>query len=149
MFVTMIVLRIDLIDGTVEYVNAGHPPMLLSRNHASFVEVDDSEGLIAGVIEDHVYQARELTLAAGDRLVIYTDGVTEARNTSRRFYSQPRLIDLLAHDDTSDSTQLVSAIFDDAHRYAADTPQSDDITVVALEYYGANHGAAVDDFETA
>ena len=134
MFVTLIVLRIDLTDGTVEYVNASHPPMLLSRSNAPFVEVDESEGLIAGVIDDHAYQSRALQLEYGDRLIIYTDGVTEARNQFKRFYSQERFIDLVAHNEASDAAQLVSTIFEDAHGYSAGNPQSDDITVVAIGY---------------
>ncbi len=134
MFVTLIVLRIDLTDGTVEYVNAGHPPMLLSRNNAPFVEVDESAGLIAGVIDDHAYQSRALHLDSGDRLLIYTDGVTEARDHFKRFYSQDRLIDLVSQSESSDAQQLVSTIFEDAHGYSAGIPQSDDITVVAIGY---------------
>ena len=135
MFVTLVVLRIDLVNGTLEYVNAGHPPMLLSRGNAPFVEVDESEGLIAGVIDDHAYQSRTLQLEHGDRLIIYTDGVTEARNQFNRFYSEERLIDLVSHHEASDAAQLVSTIFEDAHGYSAGIPQSDDITVVAVGFY--------------
>lgn len=134
MFVSLIVLRIDLLDGTVEYVNAGHPPMLSSRKDKPFFAVDDSKGLIAGVLDDNAYSACKLVLKPDERLLLYTDGVTEARNEERRFYSQQRLIDFLAHDDASDSAELVSAIFEDTHKFSAGTPQSDDITVVAIGY---------------
>ena len=136
MFVTLVVLRIDLVNGTLEYIKAGHPPMLLSRGNAPFVEVDESAGLIVGVIDDHAYQSRTLQLERGDRLIIYTDGVTEARNQFRRFYGEERLIDLVSHHEASDAAQLVSTIFEDAHGYSAGIPQSDDITVVGVGFYG-------------
>ncbi len=137
MFVSLVVMRINVFDGTVDYVNAGHSPMLVSTPGEPPLAVDDSRGLIAGVLEDNAYESDVVRLQAGGRLVIYTDGVTEARNHTRHFYGQRRLMDFLANLDPPDSSRLVDAIFEDVRAFAGDTPQSDDITIVAVGYRGA------------
>lgn len=135
MFVSLIVMRIDVIDGTVDYVNAGHSPMLVSNGGEPFVAVDDSNGLIAGVLGDTIYHAGVMRLTAGDRMVLYTDGVTEARNDERHFYGLRRLTQFLAKFYSNEPARLVDGIFDDVHAFAGGIPQSDDITIVALDYH--------------
>jgi sigma-B regulation protein RsbU (phosphoserine phosphatase) len=136
MFVSLVVMRIDLIDGAIEYVNAGHPPMLVSHGGDPYIPVDDSQGLIAGVLADNIYHGARTHLNSGDRIVLYTDGVTEARNTSRGFYGQQRLIDFLSARDNRDSAGEVSRIFDDIQSFSDKALQSDDITVIAVTYGG-------------
>ncbi|HYO75791.1 MAG TPA: SpoIIE family protein phosphatase [Thermoanaerobaculia bacterium] len=77
-FVTLFLGRLDTTNGRIEYVNAGHtPPLLLTKSGA--VELGESD-LLLGVIARAEFTNRELQLAPGDSLVLYTDGVTEARN---------------------------------------------------------------------
>ena len=80
MFVSLIVMVIDLTNGKATYVNAGHPPLLASLGGRPWIDIDAPAGLIAGVLDDTVYEAGKLTLRPGDSLVLYTDGVTEARD---------------------------------------------------------------------
>lgn len=143
MFVSLIVMRIDVLDGTVDYVNAGHAPMLVALGAEPFAAVDDSQGLIAGVLDDNAYDVGVIRLQAGDRLVLYTDGVTEARNDTRHFYCLQRLQDFVNNLDANDSARLVDAIFEDVHAFAGGTPQSDDVTVVAIGYRGAGQPGAL------
>jgi sigma-B regulation protein RsbU (phosphoserine phosphatase) len=130
-------MRIDLSDGTVEYVNAGHMPMLVSLRGEPFAGVDESKGLIAGILDDNAYDIGIISLEAGDRIVLYTDGVTEARNESRHFYGPQRLTDFLNTCESNDSAGLVEAIFGDTSGFSGNAPQSDDVTVVAVGYNGA------------
>ncbi|MEE2983340.1 MAG: PP2C family protein-serine/threonine phosphatase [Pseudomonadota bacterium] len=81
---------IGRMDGKATYVNAGHPPLLASLGGRPWIDIDAPVGLIAGVLDDTVYEAGKLTLRPGDSLVLYTDGVTEARDDDRIFYTQPR-----------------------------------------------------------
>ena len=134
MFVSLIVLRIDLNDGTVEYVNAGHPPMLISRSTEPFVAVDASQGLISGVLADNEYTAAYATLERGDRLVLYTDGITEARDTGRNFYGEQRLTNFLSNGNSVSSAEIVNELFNDVEVFSKDAEQSDDITVLAIAY---------------
>lgn len=134
MFVSLIVMTIDTHDGTVTYVNAGHLPILLSRAGGAFVEVDESRGLIAGVLSDTVYTPGTLAIGDRDRLVLYTDGVTEARNPERQFYRAAGLSACVNGAARGDSKSLVDAIFDDVQRFVGAAAPSDDITVVGVTF---------------
>jgi sigma-B regulation protein RsbU (phosphoserine phosphatase) len=77
-FVTLFLGRLDTKTGFVEYVNAGHtPPLWLKKDEA--VELTDSD-LLLGVVTRAEFVKRTLQLGPGDSLILYTDGVTEARN---------------------------------------------------------------------
>jgi len=134
MFVSLLVLTIDTHDGTVTYVNAGHMPLLLSRAGGAFVEIDDSRGLIAGVLSDTAYTTATLALGDRDRLVLYTDGVTEARNRERLFYRATGLSACVNRTGGGDSKSLVDVIFDDVRRFVGAAAPSDDITVVGITF---------------
>jgi sigma-B regulation protein RsbU (phosphoserine phosphatase) len=92
--------------------------------------------LIAGVLDDTVYEAGEFTLQRGDCVVLYTDGVTEARDDDRNFYTQPRLMEFLTGHETDDAGTIVAEIFSAVEKFSGRTQQLDDITVVALKYLG-------------
>ena len=87
MFVTLIVMVIDLTNGKATYVNAGHLPLLASLGGRPRIDIDAPAGLIAGVLDDTVYEAGKLTLRPGDSLALYIDGVTEARDDDRVFFT--------------------------------------------------------------
>ena len=132
MYVTLLVIWVDLIDGTVEYVNAGHPPMLISRDGGSFVPVDESEGLIAGVLADNEYSSKTVSIKPSDRIVLYTDGVTEARDTNRTFYGQQRLVNNLSHESQGSPTNLVAEVFSDLGEFLGPAGPQDDVTVLSI-----------------
>ena len=134
MFVSLIVVMISTTTGELTYVNAGHPPFLAAQGGEPFAPVDTSAGLIAGMLEDSVYEPGELTLASGDRLLLYTDGITEARDPARKFYGTERLSSFLNACPVIDATRYVNALFDDVLQFTGGTPQSDDITALALTF---------------
>jgi sigma-B regulation protein RsbU (phosphoserine phosphatase) len=136
MFVSLIVMVIDLTNGKATYVNAGHPPLLASLGGRPWIDIDAPAGLIAGVLDDTVYEAGKLTLRPGDSLVLYTDGVTEARDDDRIFYTQPRLKEFLSDLETHGAGEIVEAMFPDVASFSGRTQQLDDITVVAVQYLG-------------
>ncbi|MCZ6895914.1 MAG: SpoIIE family protein phosphatase [Gammaproteobacteria bacterium] len=136
MFVSLIVMVIDLTNGKATYVIAGHPPLLASLGGQPWVDIGAPAGLIAGVLDDTVYETGGFTLRPGDRLVLYTDGVTEARDEDRNFYTQSRLREFLSDLETRDASVIVEAIFTDVASFSGRMQQSDDITVVAVKYLG-------------
>jgi phosphoserine phosphatase RsbU/P len=131
-FVTFVVAVLDLKDFTLTLVNAGHLPPL-RRAGAGSVEAlaEDVVGLPLAVA-DRPYKHLVLPLEPGDTLVLYTDGVTEARNATGGFYETDRLRRLVAKG-AKDVDALGKAIVADVRRFAGDRPQSDDLTVVCLE----------------
>ncbi len=138
MFITAYEAVLDLESGEVSYVNAGHEhPFLLQKNESgekSYVEMKIDSGLVLAVMEDFPYKAGRFQMEPGDRLIQYTDGVTEATNADGELYGMGRLSAFLnAHKDLPPKTLLEELRVDIDH-FSGDAPQFDDITMLCLEY---------------
>ena len=120
-------------DGSLLYVNAGHePPMLLRRNGT--IERLSTGGPLLGVVPNLNYESGKVSLHAGDTIVLFTDGVTEAMGSTEEEYSEARLQSLvLAHRHESAST-LVQRIQDDIEAFTGPVQAlSDDRTLLVLK----------------
>ena len=140
MFVSLFVAVIDTKRGEMEYVNAGQNPPLVSLRGEPFEFLEAGSGLIAGILEDSRYEGHRIDLQAGDAIVIYTDGVTEARDERADFYGMPRIRELLGGMPGLDAGEIVAAVRADVEKHMGRAPMSDDITIMALRYRGADPG---------
>jgi sigma-B regulation protein RsbU (phosphoserine phosphatase) len=137
MFVTLYVVVFSVVSGRMVLFNGGHPPPLLSRQGGAFEPVVGAKGALLGMLPSVRFVCHELTLAAGDRLVLYSDGVTEAENPSCEMFSQHRAQALLdAQPKTAAMAEMVTNLAAGVKDFAGDAVQSDDITVLALRYLG-------------
>lgn len=135
MFVTVICGSLDLSSGELLLANAGHgSPLLLRQGVVERLPLP--QGLVLGVMEDARYTTQRTKLQPGDMLVLYTDGVTEAMDGTNTLYSDERLEKTLLTHGSDGSEQLVRAVLADVRAHTAGEPQSDDITLLALEYRG-------------
>jgi phosphoserine phosphatase RsbU/P len=134
MFASLIVLRLCTKTGHLECINAGHSPFLFSSGGGEFREIDQDRGLIAGVIRDSVYHVEKMQLNAGDRILMYTDGVTEARNAEKKFFGLSRLLLIANQNQVSNTQNLVKLVFDKVEEFTGPIPASDDTTLVALQF---------------
>ena len=134
MFTSLIVLRLNTKTGELEYVNAGHSPFLLSHQQGKFAEQKECRGLIAGVLRDNTYQVGRVQLSSGDRLIMYTDGVTESRNTARKFFGVERLVEEVNNKVSTDAEQLVKNVFSAIDKFRGAQEVTDDITILAIAY---------------
>ncbi len=126
-YATVLVARIHT-DGTLEYVNCGHvPPVLVS---GKTVARPTNSNLPVGLLPDATYESTKLLLQAGDRVVIVTDGVTEAENAGGEFFGDDRLQELLGTAAQFEDLMTVVTGFCEG------VPLSDDCTVVELQYRG-------------
>jgi sigma-B regulation protein RsbU (phosphoserine phosphatase) len=124
-FVTMVYAVVDPARRSVVLANAGHPHPLLA--HAGTVRpIVTEEGLPLGIREG-TYSERVVALAPGDRLLLYSDGVTEAMNSLSEQYGEPRLFAQMIGPVSIDS------ILEDVQRFAGGRKATDDVTVVVLE----------------
>jgi serine phosphatase RsbU (regulator of sigma subunit) len=121
--------------GRLSYVNAAHCPPLLVRNGAIQAALD-ATGSPVGLLESAEFEVSEIQLRPGDKLVIYTDGVTEAQNVSGEFFGRARLKTAITAHATGSGAAIHSAIQQAITTFTEDAPQSDDITVLVLEYAG-------------
>lgn len=136
-FVTAIVGRLDVQTGSVSYSNAGHlVPLFVSRAGALRSTAAAEGGMALGIIERTVYREEHVQLAAGDLLVLITDGVTEAIDPSGQLFSDARVHELLRLQAGRTSQEIVDALVEEVTAFAGSAPQEDDITVLALRYNG-------------
>ena len=136
MFATCFLGRLDRDTLTLRYTNAGHnPPILLHEDGG--VEVLSAGGLLLGVFDDPRLTEGSVRLVPGDRLVLYTDGVTEARSPEGEFYDEERLGVLLRGLDPALSAEAIAlAVKDDVREFAQTDDFEDDMTLVVLRVPG-------------
>ena len=122
-------------DGRLRMVSAGHPPALWLRRDG--VRRLPAASLPLGLLEEARYKAEEIRLEPGDRLVLYTDGVTDARNASGEFFGLARLEQTLRRHAEADAAALHQALLEALSAFAEGAEQSDDITLLTLAYQPA------------
>jgi sigma-B regulation protein RsbU (phosphoserine phosphatase) len=121
--------------GRFEYVNAGHVPPLLKRKSGG-LEGLGSANFPVGMFLEAEYQSARVQLDAGDFLVIYTDGVSEACNTQNELFEESRLRAILENFTGDTVHQLGDAIREGMRAFTEGAAQSDDITILVIEYKG-------------
>ena len=133
-YATMFYSRLDK-SGRLAYVNAGHCAPLLVRTGGA-VEKLEATGMPVGLTPDTQFQAAESTLSPGDRLVLYTDGVTEATNEKGEFFGRGGLLKAIRGCVAKDCISLHRWIQRALFEFTAGAEQSDDLTLVVVEYRG-------------
>jgi sigma-B regulation protein RsbU (phosphoserine phosphatase) len=136
MFVTAFYGTLDLVTGTLDYANAGHnPPYVLRANRG--VELVPSTGdIVLGVMEDSRYETRQMKLAAGDALVCFSDGVTEAVNPGGELFGERRLELLLVNQIGAHPTEVLGTVIGEVDRFISLAPMADDVTLMVVRYNG-------------
>jgi sigma-B regulation protein RsbU (phosphoserine phosphatase) len=133
MFVTVFCAVLDTRTGEVEYSNGGHNlPYFFS--HDEIKPLKNTGGMALGILEDATFGSEKLRLQGGDRLFLYTDGVTEAMDERGNQYSEPRLEEFLHRANGASVSEIIRGAVESVRSHSADTPQSDDITVLALKF---------------
>jgi sigma-B regulation protein RsbU (phosphoserine phosphatase) len=112
-------------------VNAGHNPPLVFRTNGS-EQLLDAGGAVLGVFEDGSYEQAEISLSIGDRILLYTDGVTEAMSPTGEEFSEGRLIDLVKNTATTKAAELQEAIMTNVSQFCRGN-FLDDVTIVAIQ----------------
>lgn len=133
MFVTLFAGKIDLSTGMMTYCNAGHNPLVICHADGQAEFLHAKANFAAGVIEGIDYQLEQIQLEPGARLILYTDGVTEAENIRKEQYGDQRLLDFAATiHATLSSEELVDNLMTDLKKFTGDAEQNDDITVLTI-----------------
>ena len=132
MFVTLLYAIYDPETGVLTYSNGGHCNPLLVHTDGSSEELPHTGGVALGVMPELNYQEANVTLAPGDTLVLYTDGVSEAMNAEGEEFGIERLQDLFSAQPPSDAKQANEAVLQAVADFAGDTPQSDDVTCLVI-----------------
>ena len=132
-FITVFYGILDLVTGTMVYCNAGHcGPYLISGLNNNNIRRLNNTGVPLGVFGDENWEQGCVQLAPGDVLVLYTDGIIEAENAQGEFLGMEQLLDSVRTNMGRSAREIQDGILADLHRFAGDTPQSDDIALVVL-----------------
>ena len=132
LFVTTFYGLIDPTSGEMMYCNAGHNPPYVLRHAGGEPIPLTLTGRPMGMFEDSQWTSQTLTLEPGDRVVLYTDGVTEAQNSRGEFFGEARLLDVARRSMTCSVEEMQRAILAAVHAFMGDAPQADDITLLVL-----------------
>ena len=117
-------------DGSVEFVSAGHLPVL--HIHSNGATPKDSTGVPLGMFRSTRFPVHRLTLAQGDSLLLYTDGLTEARDPSGAEYGLHRIHKLAARHPAAEPAGLISKCLEDLLTFREGLKQTDDLTLLAV-----------------
>jgi len=123
--------------GRLSYSGAGHPPPLLWRAGSREVVALGGGGILLGFLADAEYPTETLEVGSGDRLVVFTDGVTEAADPTGRFFEDVRLKEFIATNSTLDTDAFADALMARLRAWAGhtspDQPFEDDVTLAVVD----------------
>ena len=134
MFVTAWMGKIDLRTGILSFANAGHNPPMIVHADGKCEYLKSRTGFVLAGMEGMKYRANELTLNKGDRIFLYTDGVTEATNENEVLYGEDRLMSYIDKNKKLPAEELLSGLKEDIDCFAGSAPQFDDITMLIFDY---------------
>jgi sigma-B regulation protein RsbU (phosphoserine phosphatase) len=129
-FVTLLLVAVDRDATRLEYVNAGHEPLLLLRG--GDLRATDQGDLVLGIDPSQPYAVHTLDLQPGDFALLYTDGVVEAMNFEDEVFGRARLIEAIKQYGAMPPAQALGNIRWDVRRFVGLVEQSDDLTMVGL-----------------
>ena len=126
-FVTVFYAVLDTANGTMTYANGGHNPAFLLAGNGRDPQSLSKTGIPLGMFEGMAWQQQTVAVAPGDRLVLYSDGVTEAQDAEGNEFGEKRLLAALQGESAEG---MVTAVLTAIHDFVGDAPQFDDVTLV-------------------
>jgi serine phosphatase RsbU (regulator of sigma subunit) len=133
-FVTLFLFLLSP-QGEGQFIGAGHNPAYLFRSATGKIEVLSSGNLILGAFTPVSYQSSPLHLYQGDILVVYSDGLTEARNQREEMFGEERLLKIIQQEAPSGSHAFQQKFLKAIEEFTQGMPQADDITFLVVEKY--------------
>jgi sigma-B regulation protein RsbU (phosphoserine phosphatase) len=133
LFVTCFYGILDATNNTFVYANGGHNYPLHYQSATDQVESLQAQGIVLGIVPEPHFEQRAVTIAPGDVLCFYTDGVTEAMDSRRQLFDEERLIEVLRRSHNLPPEQIIERIIEAVTNFSAGAPQTDDMTLVVVK----------------
>jgi len=133
MFVTLFAGKINIKTGEMYYCNAGHNPLVICHadGHAEFLKAKPN--IVVGAFGDFHYQAEQTQLEKGSRIILYTDGITEAENVNLDQFGEQRLLDFANNLPADISSKAITEkLMKEIGNFTQDAEQNDDITILTI-----------------
>ncbi|MEK6256881.1 MAG: ammonium transporter, partial [Chloroflexota bacterium] len=147
MFVTTFLAVLDIRSGVLEYSNAGHNPPYIIRSDREVEKLDEFHGPIIGAMPKLTFEQSSIVLKQGDTVLLHTDGVTEAMNPDEILFSNKRYEEILKSNPLLTPQKLIDKVIEEVKLFEDDSKQADDITMLALQYYGSRDTQEADRLE--
>lgn len=134
MYVTAFYAILETHTGRLVYANAGHPPAVLFslRKGKESIEQLRPTGMALGVSEEARWRQKEVRLAPGDVLILYTDGITEAQNLQGAFFEEDRLMEAALAHAGGGARQILDGLMAEVNRFTGSAPRQDDIALIVI-----------------
>jgi phosphoserine phosphatase RsbU/P len=129
-FATLILGQVSKNHGAVSICNAGHPPALLNRRGK--VEQIPATGFPIGMFPHQKFSVTDVNLERGESLLLYTDGVLDARNQLNEEYGMPRLIGFASQCSSLSTDELVASCLAEVSQFRQGSPRFDDISIMGI-----------------
>jgi serine phosphatase RsbU (regulator of sigma subunit) len=134
-FITFFFCELDMRAGVLRYINAGHnPPIVIAKD--STVTRLDPTGFCLGMFPAVAYEVSQVTLDKGDMVVLFTDGITDARNKDNGEFGEENLIGLLKKNTKKSASEIVGKVCAELSSFTAGVEPFDDMTVIVLKRTG-------------
>ncbi len=131
-FTTAFLAEYDPVRRTLDYINAGHNNPILRRASGQFERLDVG-GLPFGIQPEAKYESATVTLAPGDWLIIFTDGLVEAENAQQAEYGEARLLTAIEAGKSVEPDEMLQRLMAEVDLFVGNTPQHDDVTCLLLK----------------
>lgn len=142
MFVTLVVGHISPDQSRLEFCNAGHNPMVLIDESGSASLMHEKANLACGIMPGFSYEGESVPFSKGSRLLVYSDGITEAENCEKELYGEARLIEWANGNDTSSTPSdkdAVESLTMSVRRFTSGAEQNDDMTSMSISILRPHH----------
>jgi serine phosphatase RsbU (regulator of sigma subunit) len=137
MFITLFYAVLDPKSGDLAYVNAGHnPPLHIDGPAGQHIRELEEGTLPIGIMASQEFEVQRAHVALGERLILFTDGITEAMNAAGEPFNDDRLHAVLREGANQASQDLVNMVIHQVDAYAAGAPQADDMTLMVVSRVG-------------
>ena len=133
MFVTHYLGVLEISTGRVIAANAGHDDAAICTGDGGFALHKTRHGLVVGAYEGMKYRDFEFRLEEGEKLFLYTDGVTEATTRDERMYGTERMLAALDRARRESPESVLARVHEDVDAFVGDAPQFDDMTMLCIE----------------
>jgi hypothetical protein len=131
-FTTAFLAEYDPVRRTVDYINAGHNNPVLRRASGQ-IERLDVGGLPFGIVPEAKYESATVTLAPGDWLIIFTDGLVEAENARQEEYGEGRMLSVIGAGASGTPGEMLQRLMAELDLFVGNTPQHDDVTCMLIK----------------
>jgi phosphoserine phosphatase RsbU/P len=136
-FLTLFLGILNIEDGTLNYCNAGHTPAIVIRRKGTMEILDKPHGLPLGLYSERNYEEATIRLEAGDKIVLYTDGITDQLNNEGKHFGEEQLRNQITRLRNESPEALTKKLMQHLEEFRGNSIESDDLSILVLNYAAA------------